>query len=237
MGFSRQEYWSGLPFPSPGNLPHPGIKPGSPALQWDPLPTEPPGKPILSMGDCVNQHSLWGREKKTLIQPWEWQHSCISLICNELTLCVSGAEGWRGPCFCVFTAHVPVLWNAWLSLILEMSFYLLLIAFSQLLGALWRVIFVSYVLQMFWIVLFCLLKAEVLNLNKPEYLPFLLQQSIFRKSYVRYNLIIRGHKSIFLCFLLKLFIFHPSALNTRLMIISIEYNIGNTFNFPSVTHH
>ena len=40
MGFSRQEYWSGLPFPSPGDLPDPGIKPGSPALQADPLPTE-----------------------------------------------------------------------------------------------------------------------------------------------------------------------------------------------------
>ena len=45
MGFSRQEYWSELPFPSPGNLPDPGIKPGSPALQADSLPTEPPGKP------------------------------------------------------------------------------------------------------------------------------------------------------------------------------------------------
>jgi len=42
--FSRQEYWSGLPFPSPGNLPDPGIKPRSPALQADSLPTEPPGK-------------------------------------------------------------------------------------------------------------------------------------------------------------------------------------------------
>ena len=40
MGFSRQEYWSGLPFPSPGDLPDPGIKPGSPALQADSLPTE-----------------------------------------------------------------------------------------------------------------------------------------------------------------------------------------------------
>ena len=40
MGFSRQEYWSGLPFPSPGDLPSPGIKPGSPALQADSLPTE-----------------------------------------------------------------------------------------------------------------------------------------------------------------------------------------------------
>ena len=44
MGFSRQEYWSGLPFPSPGDLPNPGIEPGSPALQADPLLTEPPGK-------------------------------------------------------------------------------------------------------------------------------------------------------------------------------------------------
>ena len=45
MGFSRQECWSGLPFPSPGDLPDPGIKPGSPALQADALPSEPPGKP------------------------------------------------------------------------------------------------------------------------------------------------------------------------------------------------
>ena len=42
MGFSRQEYWSGLPFPSPGDLPDPGIELGSPALQADSLPSEPP---------------------------------------------------------------------------------------------------------------------------------------------------------------------------------------------------
>ena len=41
MKFSRQEYWSGLPFPSPGDLPGPGIKPRSPALQADSLPSEP----------------------------------------------------------------------------------------------------------------------------------------------------------------------------------------------------
>ena len=46
MGFSRQEYWSGLPFPSLGDLPDPGIKPRSPALQADTLPSELPGKPI-----------------------------------------------------------------------------------------------------------------------------------------------------------------------------------------------
>ena len=45
MGFSRQEYWSGLPFPSPGDLPDPGIDPGSPAFQADTLTSEPPGKP------------------------------------------------------------------------------------------------------------------------------------------------------------------------------------------------
>ena len=45
MGFSRQEYWSGLPFPSPGDLSNPRIEPGSPALQADALTSEPPGKP------------------------------------------------------------------------------------------------------------------------------------------------------------------------------------------------
>ena len=46
LGFSRQEYWSGLLFPSPGDLPDPGIEPGSQALQADTLPSEPPGKPL-----------------------------------------------------------------------------------------------------------------------------------------------------------------------------------------------
>ena len=45
MGFSRQDYWSGLPFPSPGDLPDPGIKPLSPVLQADSLSSEPPEKP------------------------------------------------------------------------------------------------------------------------------------------------------------------------------------------------
>ena len=45
LGFSRQEYWSGLPCPPPVDLPNPGIKPKSPSLQVDSLPAEPPGKP------------------------------------------------------------------------------------------------------------------------------------------------------------------------------------------------
>ena len=48
MGFSRQEYWSGLPFPSSGDIPNPGIEPGSPALQADSLPFEPAGKPKIN---------------------------------------------------------------------------------------------------------------------------------------------------------------------------------------------
>ena len=54
MGFSKQEYWSGLPFPSPGDLPDPGIELGSPELQADTLTSEPPGKP----------HVHWGHSKK-----------------------------------------------------------------------------------------------------------------------------------------------------------------------------
>ena len=45
MGFFRQQYWMALPFPSPGDLPYPGIKPWSPTLQADALTSEPPGKP------------------------------------------------------------------------------------------------------------------------------------------------------------------------------------------------
>ena len=56
MGFSRQEYWSGLPFPSRGDLPNPGIKPRSPELQTDALPSEPLGKPIQVANSCTQTH-------------------------------------------------------------------------------------------------------------------------------------------------------------------------------------
>ena len=54
MEFSRQDYWSGLPFPSPGDLPNPGIKPGSPELQADSLPSKSPGKPGKKNGRALN---------------------------------------------------------------------------------------------------------------------------------------------------------------------------------------
>ena len=56
MGFSRQEYWSGLPLTSPEDLPNPGVKPGSPILQADYLLTESPGKPYISFLDYYKQH-------------------------------------------------------------------------------------------------------------------------------------------------------------------------------------
>ena len=49
MEFFRQEFWSGLPFPSRGDLPDPGIKPRSPALQTDSLPSELPGRPDFTL--------------------------------------------------------------------------------------------------------------------------------------------------------------------------------------------
>ena len=56
MGFSRQEYWSGLPFPSPGDLPNPGIEPRSLTLQVDALTSEPPGKPVAKLSHVYLVH-------------------------------------------------------------------------------------------------------------------------------------------------------------------------------------
>ena len=62
MGFSRQEYWSGLPLSSPGNLPDSGIKLRSPALQADSLPSEPPGNPKGSpKGGLILGYNLQSR--------------------------------------------------------------------------------------------------------------------------------------------------------------------------------
>ena len=69
MGFSRQEYWSGLPFPSSGNLPHPGIKPRSPALYTDALPPEPPGSPPYKLlGNLIPTGRMAGL--KTVLWPF-----------------------------------------------------------------------------------------------------------------------------------------------------------------------
>ena len=83
MGFSRQEYWSGLPFPSPEDLPDPGIEPRSPALEADALTSEPPGKflslshchfgllfPILTNPKGQGLKSIWIGEHKEIWKEW-----------------------------------------------------------------------------------------------------------------------------------------------------------------------
>ena len=89
MEFSRQEHWTALPFPSPWDLPSPGIEPGSPALQADFLPSEPPGKPgileakeywVLQIGtegvNLLNPLNL--KKKKVRIYSWEgWKEESI----------------------------------------------------------------------------------------------------------------------------------------------------------------
>ena len=73
MEFSRQEYWSGLPLPSPGDLPDPGIEPRSPALQADSLPSELPGKQHehrLAVGETSGTVS-----RRLCIGKWKWSKS------------------------------------------------------------------------------------------------------------------------------------------------------------------
>ena len=67
MGFSRQEYWSGLPFPSPGDLPDPAIEPRSPALQADSLPCKPPGKLVIYALYYVEAGSLYAHFLETFL--------------------------------------------------------------------------------------------------------------------------------------------------------------------------
>ena len=59
LEFSRQEYWSGLPFPSPGDLPNPRIEPRSPTLQADALPSEPPGKYFTLLKLSINLENVY----------------------------------------------------------------------------------------------------------------------------------------------------------------------------------
>ena len=74
MEFSRQEYWSGFPFPSPGDLPNPGIKPGFPALQANSLPSEPPPESpaledrFLNTGPPGNSPKTFSKVRK--LQAW-----------------------------------------------------------------------------------------------------------------------------------------------------------------------
>ena len=88
-GIFQQEYWSGLPFPSPGDLPNPGIEPRSPALQVDSLPSEPPGKTKTYASVCVFVHQLC-RVSTTLCDPMDCS------LPGSLVHGISQQEYWNG---------------------------------------------------------------------------------------------------------------------------------------------
>ena len=79
MGFSRQEYWSGLPFPFPGDLPDPGIEPGFPALEADSLTSEPPGKPTHLLKRLSFSHFIFLLPCQRLIDS-----KCVDLFWSSL---------------------------------------------------------------------------------------------------------------------------------------------------------
>ena len=98
MGFSRQEYWSGLPFPLPGDLPDPGIEPWSPALQADSLPTEPRGKPLVTFriyysniiirgdnirGDNIIYYNIRGDNRKECSSKEKENMYSHSIVCGS----------------------------------------------------------------------------------------------------------------------------------------------------------
>ena len=88
MGFSRQEYWIGLPFPSLGDLPNPGIKPRSPSLQENSLPSEPQGSPIQGYKAHFLPHSFVHLFQHHLLQRYMFLCwiTLIPLLKTKLTI-------------------------------------------------------------------------------------------------------------------------------------------------------
>ena len=92
MEFSRSEYWSGQPFPSPGNLPNPGIEPMSPAFQVDSVPAKPPGKPKKStVGNLSLLQWIFKTHSNILGLPWWLSWLRIHLQCGR-----AGFDLWVG---------------------------------------------------------------------------------------------------------------------------------------------
>ena len=101
MGFLRQEYWSGLPFPSPGNLPDPGIEPKSLTLQTDSLPSEPPVKPIkvkwaLKVEHWSNRFSVFMKRNTREFTLCLFVFSSISLPHPNFLGGVTEKPAWEG---------------------------------------------------------------------------------------------------------------------------------------------
>ena len=103
--FSGQEYWSGLPFPSPGDLPVPGIEPRSPALQADSLLSEPPGKPSSATKEAIMQqvekaHSLQRRPRAAKKKSMYYTHTHTHThTCKGFNACLSIPIHYQKPWF------------------------------------------------------------------------------------------------------------------------------------------
>ena len=112
MGFSRQEYWSGLPFPSPGDLPHPGIKPRSPTFWADSLLSESSGDQndrTVTIMHSAQRHCTCSKEAEQNMLPGFWckpfpgvgrgTPMCWGLCPHWVTVpTASYPEGYRHPC-------------------------------------------------------------------------------------------------------------------------------------------
>ena len=92
MGFPKQEYWSGLPCPPPGDLPNPGIEPGSPALQAGSLATEPPGKPEASPWRSPKPRRHWSWFHRQQVH--SFLHECSGTLMCLLHACFMPGAVW-----------------------------------------------------------------------------------------------------------------------------------------------
>ena len=104
MEFSKPEYWSGLLFPSPGDLPNPGIEPRSPALQADSLPAEPQGKPKnTGVGSLSFRIFLTQELNRGLLHcrriPYQLSYPVVQLVKNLPAVWETWIRslGWEGP--------------------------------------------------------------------------------------------------------------------------------------------
>ena len=116
MGFPKQEYWSGLPFPSPGDLPHPGIKPGSPALQAYALTSEPPGKHICKYKLQPCSHLAISRFIPVWPAFWlPFFHLLYRTTCNETVISPlqSQATHTSGDWFKLLFMESACMWYTW----------------------------------------------------------------------------------------------------------------------------
>ena len=92
-GFPRQEYWSGLPFPAPGDLPNPGIEPGCPTSQADSLPTEPPGKSYPNYGYSLKQDGKAKTNQQICLQRKALDYSLKPLLLQSSYQPLKGKHG------------------------------------------------------------------------------------------------------------------------------------------------